>query len=125
MTLTYGELNLKAIMAAADLDFAHFTYQKNMCSCCYGPSDMSKRYWKDGVVRNEDDDYSYILFKNSNNGSGAVRKIDVIESPTFISYRLSDSQMAIVIKELQKQLGSEYKVIAPESEFRCVEIRFA
>lgn len=34
--MKYKELNLKKIREDNDLDFAHFTYQKGMCSCCYG-----------------------------------------------------------------------------------------
>ena len=46
--MKYGELNLKKIREDNDLDFAHFTYQRGMCSCCYGPWDLPARYWRGG-----------------------------------------------------------------------------
>lgn len=42
----YGDLDLKKLAEIADLDFAHFTYKKNQCSCCYDPTDMAKKYWR-------------------------------------------------------------------------------
>lgn len=119
---TYGDLNLKALQIEAGIDFAHFTYKNGMCSCCYGPQDLPKRYWKDGEVI-EDGDFSYILFKNANNGSGTVTKTDRIEDFTYIEHSLSDSQMEKVINLLQEQLGEEYIVNKPKSEFECIEIR--
>jgi len=71
MKKTYSDLNLKAIREALNIDFAHFTYKQGQCSCCYGPKDLPKMYWKDRTIP-EGDDYSYILFKNANNGSGTV-----------------------------------------------------
>lgn len=144
--LKYGELNLKSIMEKANLQFAHFTYSPKQCSCCYSPKDMPKRYWKNGVIA-EDDNYSYILFKNAYNGSGSVTKNDYIcesfqsneskrlrkEKPwrtyktsyqrVHIEYgNLTEEQMDIVISELQIQLGDEYTVIKPEDEHRCIAI---
>lgn len=94
---TYGSLNLKKIREDCGLDFAHFTYQRGQCSCCYGPKDMPARYWakgkkpkminltyrEDGSLASfqwdrKDEDIQYILFKNANNGSGIVTKNDVI-----------------------------------------------
>lgn len=119
---TYGDLNLKALRIEAGIDFAHFTYKDGMCSCCYGPQDLPKRYWKDGNVI-EEGDFSYILFKNANNGSGTVTKTDRIEDFTYIEHSLSDSQMEKVIELLQGQLGEGYVVNKPKSEFECIEIR--
>lgn len=33
--MQYGDLNLKKIRDDNEFDFAHFTYQRGMCSCCY------------------------------------------------------------------------------------------
>lgn len=136
----YKDLNLKEIMKKADLDFAHFTYGKGQCSCCYGPWDMPKRYWKNGIKlsrylegtqhfneRGEEcggvpREISYILFKNAYNGSGTVTKEDTIEDYTCIGYKLSKEQLDIVCEELQNQLGSEYIVTKPENEHTCIVI---
>ena len=61
--MKYRDLNLKKIREDNDLDFAHFTYQKGMCSCCYGPWDLPKRHWKNGIVREQSEDVQYLLFK--------------------------------------------------------------
>ena len=82
--MKYGELNLREIRDLADIDFAHFTYRRGQCSCCYGPKDLLKMYWKNRVIP-EHDDYSYILFKNADNGSGTVTKNDEISDGTCIS----------------------------------------
>lgn len=93
----YKDLNLKKLREEAGLDFAHFTYNKGQCSCCYGPLDMADRYWAKGrrpqkinITHRPDGsvqgwsydrplkDVQYILFKNADNGSGRVTKEDVI-----------------------------------------------
>lgn len=92
----YGDLNLKKIRELAGLDFAHYTYKKNQCSCCYGPLDMADKYWTPGCKPQKVDyqklecggatwhwdrnpeDVQYILFKNACNGTGWVTKDDVI-----------------------------------------------
>lgn len=43
---TYADLDLKAIREACDLDFAHYTYGRGQCSCCYGPLEMPAKYWR-------------------------------------------------------------------------------
>ena len=96
----YAELNLKKIREDNGLDFAHFTYVKGMCSCCYGPTDLPAIYWKDGIVKNEEDKYSYILFKNANNGSGQVKRKDEITNYTCISHgNLSANNSLFLFKE--------------------------
>lgn len=93
---TYGELNLKYIRDMAGLDFAHYSYQKGQCSCCYGPLDMSDKYWAKGRKPKKVDyqklenggatwhwdrdpkDVQYILFKNASNNTGWVTKNDTI-----------------------------------------------
>lgn len=68
----YSDLDLKAIRDEVGLDFAHFTYQRGMCSCCYGPKNLPKMYWKNKTIPAHDN-YTYLLFKNADNGSGIVR----------------------------------------------------
>ena len=41
--MKYQELNLKKIREDNGLDFAHFTYLRNMCSCCSTPLDLNIR----------------------------------------------------------------------------------
>jgi hypothetical protein len=119
---TYGDLNLRVIRDACDLDFAHYTYKKGQCSCCYGPKDLPKIYWKNRIIP-ETNDYTYILFKNANNGSGCVCKGDVIDNYTFIEYGFkSDEQKHKFCTMLQEQLGDEYVVKEPESNRDCIII---
>jgi hypothetical protein len=136
-TRTYGDLNLRAIREATGLDFAHYTYQPNMCSCCYGPEDFPKRYWnkdsitidQEGKIHAKDENYSYILFKNASNGSGSVTKNDTIipseiaGDDVYISYSFrDDAQRDAVIAALQEQLGDLYIVTTPEDENHCIRI---
>jgi hypothetical protein len=117
----YKDLNLKEIREKLDIDFAHFTYGKDQCSCCYGPEDMPKLYRKKGI--NDNEIKSYILFKNANNGSGVVTKYDYIRHCTYISWNLSVLQLEGVVKMLQEQLGDEYIVEKPENNGSCIVIK--
>lgn len=119
MKKQYTDLNLKSIREALNIDFAHFTYPKNMCSCCYGPKDLPKIYRKDGIEA--EDIKTYILFKNAENGSGTVTKYDTI-GHVNISWNLTDEQLEGVCDMLQEQLGSSYKVIKPEDSSTCITI---
>ena len=138
---TYGDLNLKAIREACDLDFAHYTYGRGQCSCCYGPLDMAKRYWRNskkpieveegGLIhyeldgqRYDDRKTTYILFKNACNGSGRIKnKAEPIKNYTCISYRFaSDEQKQKVCSMLQEQLGNEYVVQVPQNTLHCIII---
>lgn len=119
MLKQYKDLNLKKIREDNDLDFAHFTYRNGMCSCCYGPKDLAKRYWRNGIIP-EGDDYTYILFKNANNGSGSVTRYDVIKDYTCISWYFPMEKMRSVCKDLQEQLGEEYVVYMPKDEGQCI-----
>jgi hypothetical protein len=93
----YKELNLKKLRTEAGLDFAHFTFLRGQCSCCYSPLDMPDRYWAKGrrpqMVDIKRDtkgnilswnydrplkDVQYILFKNAANVNGVVTRNDVI-----------------------------------------------
>ncbi len=123
----YGDLNLKKVCEVAGLDFAHFTYQKNQCSCCYKPTDMSKNYWYNKekfelAKEGEEVYYTFILFSNAHNGSGTVTKNDEIKSETYINYRVdNEEQMKIIVQELQNQL-EEYQVIMPNNVYQAIKI---
>lgn len=118
--MKYSELNLKKIRDDNGLDFAHFTYQKGMCSCCYGPKDLPKRYWKRGVIP-DGDDYTYLLFKNADNGSGHVKRNDEIMCDC-IEWDFPMEKLANVCTDLQTQVGSGYVVFIPTSYDFCIKI---
>ena len=121
--MKYKDLNLKKIREDNDLDFAHFTYKNGMCSCCYGPKDLPKRYWRGGTIP-EHNDYTYILFKNANNGSGIVKRNDEIccHSYDCISWDFPIEKLENVCKDLQTQLGDEYVVLVPPNTMYCIII---
>lgn len=143
----YKDLNLKAIMEAENLDFARWTYSKGQCSCCYGPEDMPAKYWRNGekpiyhkqyIIKDGRQchhewkgeiylhlpEYTYILFKNANNGSGTVTKNDIIKDYTCVAYRLKDmEQVKRICDLLQAQLDDDYIVICPKNDFHCIVIR--
>ena len=110
---TYGELDLRAIREACGLDFAHYTYKPNQCSCCYGPQDLPARYWHKGIIR-QDDDITYILFKNAKNCRGTVKAKNYIKNYTCISWKMSPEQLTQVCDMLQAQLGDNYIVEKPQ-----------
>ena len=148
--MKYKELDLPKIMAEENLDFAHWTYQCGQCSCCYGPEDQPKRYWRNGD--RPEDMYGYsgldvhtrkpifhfvkiwkgkkyeynartILFKNADNGGGIVHREDEIEHD-YIEYNLENmEQVQRICNLLQQQLGEEYEVVCPADKTRCIEIR--
>lgn len=122
--MKYKELNLKKIRENNDLDFAHFTYQKGMCSCCYGPWDLPKRYWRGGKVQAQDENVQYILFNNADNGSGAVKREDNLccHSYECIEWNFPIEKLENVCKDLQTQVGDEYVVLKPKNESRCILI---
>lgn len=122
--MTYGDLDLRGLRDACNIDFAHFTYLPKMCSCCYSPKDLPSLYWKNREIP-EGNNYTYILFKNAENGSGIVRKKDVIEDYTCIEYDLGqDTDLILkVIKSLQEQLGEEYWVQTPKDSHQCIIIQ--
>lgn len=128
--MQYGKLNLRGLREDCGIDFAHFTYQRGMCSCCYSPTDLPKRYWKNGIVKEcgdagiiDESQTSYILFKNADNGSGTVKRSDEIEDNTYIEWGLTKKQLPLVLAHLRKQLGDKYEVIEPEGSFQCITIK--
>lgn len=132
---TYGDLNLRKIREDNDLDFAHFTYRKGQCSCCYGPLDMAERYWKKKPVyvtdqpatktrggcghyeldgkRISTSDIQYILFNNANNGSGTKTKNDEIGKYTCVSWSMPTDKLKKVCLDLKSQLDEDYTVYMP------------
>lgn len=120
--MQYGDLNLKKIRDDNGLDFAHFTYQRGMCSCCYGPRDLPKRYWRGNVIPDDDCDYTYLLFKNADNGSGHVKRTDEIDNYTCIEWGFPMEKMERVCKDLQEQLGDKYVVLMPTDTYTCIQI---
>lgn len=120
--MQYGDLNLKKIRDDNGLDFAHFTYQRGMCSCCYGPRDLPKRYWRGNVIPEDDYDYTYLLFKNSDNGSGHVKRSDEIDNYTCIEWDFPMEKLEKVCKDLQEQLGDKYVVLMPTDTYTCIQI---
>lgn len=99
--MKYKDLDLKKIRENNDLDFAHYTYKNGMCSCCYGPKDLPKRYWKGGAIP-EHDDYTYLLFKNAKNGSGIVKRDDEIEDYQCVNWEFPIEKLENVCKEKNK-----------------------
>lgn len=120
--MQYGDLNLKKIRDDNGLDFAHFTYQRGMCSCCYGPRDLPKRYWRGNVIPEDDYDYTYLLFKNADNGSGHVKRTDEIDNYTCIEWGFPMEKLENVCKDLQEQLGDKYVVLMPTDTYTCIQI---
>lgn len=133
--MQYGDLNLKKIRDDNGFDFAHFTYQRGMCSCCYGPLDLPKRYWRGGKKpieveghyeldgqKVDTDNIQYILFKNADNGSGHVRRADEIDNYTCIEWGFPMEKLKKVCKDLQEQLGDKYVVLMPTDTYTCIEI---
>lgn len=120
--MKYRDLNLKKIREDNDLDFAHFTYQKGMCSCCYGPWDLPKRYWKNGIVREQSEDVQYLLFKNADNGSGVVKGTDEICCNLYdcVAWNFPIEKLENVCRDLQAQLGDEYVVFKPKDDSKCI-----
>jgi hypothetical protein len=120
--MTYSELDLKKIREDNGLDFAHFTYKRGQCSCCYGPWDLPARYWHNGEIPDRRDGISYILFKNADNGSGHVTKSCKIENNTCIEWSMTDEQLTSVCADLQHQLGAGYSVEKPKDKSTCIII---
>lgn len=121
--MQYKDLDLKAIREECDLDFAHYTYGKGQCSCCYGPKDMPSRYWKNRYIKENGPD-DYILFKNADNGSGSVKRDDYIAQRGYIciGWKLSPKKLNKVLKMLREQVGREFVVHKPKNELTCITL---
>jgi len=140
--MQYKDLDLKRMREECGLDFAHFTYLRGMCSCCYGPAQFPAKYWRNNEVIPDDDprykDITYVIFKNANNGSGQVSANDTIcetsknqrkwgvycnTLPVYIQWGMSNEQLWKVLYWLRRNLDKDYHVIRPTSESECIEIR--
>lgn len=123
--MKYKDLNLKHLREVCDIDFAHYTYKRGMCLCCYGPKDLPAIYWRNRkvLVDVDYDDISYILFKNADNGSGCVKAEDNMGQSECIEWNLTPEQLDKVIAELKKQVGDEYDVERPDSKYKCIILK--
>lgn len=139
---TYADLNLIKIRDDCGLDFARHTYSSGQCSCCYGPEDMGKKWWAKGkkpkqIVtkcdaarktigyssNRKNNEFTFILFKNADNGSGHIKSLDEpIKNHTFVSYDCSQQQLEMVCRMLQEQLGAMYYVKMPKNKEYCINI---
>lgn len=116
----YNELNLNTIREKCNLDFAHYTYEKGQCSCCYGPKNMSTKYWTNSVIP-EHDDYTFILFNNADNGSGVVTAFDEIYDYTCIEHKFNSTEQAhLFCRLLKEQLGGDYVVTYRDNTYTIV-----
>lgn len=137
--MQYKDLNLKKIRNENGLDFAHFTYQQDMCSCCYGPLDLPGRYWRGGKKpveieidghscyefdgkRVNTNDIQYLLFKNANNGDGYVKGADEIKDYQCIEWRFPVEKLNKICRDLQEQVGKNYVVMIPPNDMHCIII---
>lgn len=122
--MKYRDLDLKHLREVCDIDFAHYTYKRGQCSCCYGPKDLPPMYWRHHkvLVDVDYDDISYILFKNADNGGGIRKANDELNRTEFIEWNLTNEQLDKVIAELKRQVGDEYDVIYPESKLVCIKL---
>lgn len=122
--MKYRDLDLRHLREVCDIDFAHYTYKRGQCSCCYGPKDLPPMYWRHHkvLVDVDYDDISYILFKNADNGGGIRKANDELNRTEFIEWNLTNEQLDKVIAELKRQVGDEYDVIYPESKYVCIKL---
>lgn len=141
---TYADLNLKKIRDDCGLDFAWHTFNRGQCSCCFGPKDI-KKGWAKGknpqkIVTKQEangkaaahtpdqdtDNYTYILFKNADNGSGRIKSLnEPVTDHTYILHRVSSpEQMHKICSMLQEQLGPQYLVKEPEEDLYCICIYY-
>lgn len=135
--MKYGDLDLKRLREECGLDFAHYTYLRNQCSCCYGPRDLPAKYWHNHIIKPEGEEIQYILFKNANNGSGAVSAGDTICIPSksqrkwgvlsshvrvYILWNFPEEKMDKVLACLRRQLDEDYHIVRPKDSWECITI---
>ena len=123
--MKYKDLDLRAIMEAENLDFAHWTYQRGQCSCCYGPEDQPKRYWRNGD--RPEDVYGYPgLDEQTRKPIFYFVKIWKGKKYDYNARTILFNDMAQVQRVcnlLQQQLGEEYEVVCPDDMMRCIKIK--
>ena len=120
---TYKDLRIDDLRKETDIDFAHYTYRKGQCSCCYGPRDQASIHWKDRKIR-DDEDVQYIIFNNSDNGSGAVKANDTVSDIEFIEWGLTDENLEKVCSALSKHFGEDFIVVKPISNMRTIIVLY-
>lgn len=120
--MQYKDLNLNKLRDDNGLDFAHYTYLKDMCTCCYGPLDFPKRYWSNGEKVKTIDDAQYIIFQNADNGCGHVKNTDEIRNVQYVYWQFPMEKMKKICKDLQQQFGDEYVVAMPQDESTSIMI---
>lgn len=118
--MKYQELNLKKIREDNGLDFAHFTYLRNMCSCCSTPLEFPARYWHKGIKPTSMDNAQYLIFKNADNGSGRVTRTEDIKDYQSIAWQFPEKKLLKICKDIQDQMGNEYVVLIPKSKYFCI-----
>lgn len=119
--MKYGDLNLGKLRDDCGLDFAHYTYKKNQCSCCYGPRDQARIHWRNQTII-ADGEISYILYKNAYNCGGCVSKEDEVNLIDYVSWSMPDTLLPIVCKELSRQYGKEFRVFQPKNVWHTILI---
>lgn len=118
--MKYQDIDLKKIREENGLDFAHFTYLRNMCSCCSTPLEFPARYWHKGIKPTSMDNVQYLIFKNADNGSGRVTKNDNISECECISWKFPVEKLGKVCGDLENQMGREYEILVPGSKHLCI-----
>lgn len=130
--MIYKDLKLKEFRDELGLDFAKHGYERDQCSCCYGPKDQS-RVWFSKKYREmtqeqfdevSTNDLNYIMFKNANNGGGFVTENDEIKGYQCVEWNLPSVDLHTVCIELQKRLGDEYTVLEPSSSSWTIVILY-
>ena len=120
--MLYKDLNLNYLKDLLNLDFAHFSYVNEMCSCCYSISDFPSNYWRNGIIVSKDslsfEEVNYILFKNSIGGKGEVKENDTLDEFESIEYQFCNRELLInFCKELSKICSKfDYEVLIPPNE---------
>lgn len=121
--MKYKDLNLAKIRDDNSLDFAHYTFLRGQCSCCYGPKDLPSKYWRNNVIAEESNNtYSYLLFNNAENGKGCVKASDDIREYQAIFWRFPEEKLYSVCESLQEQFGDKYAVLIPKTKNYCIVI---
>lgn len=132
----YKDLDLNKIAKEAGLDFAHWSCRGNSSCCVDILKDFPQKYFtkkKEQILR---ENFQYLLFANSHNRSGDVKKDYVIcyQSdehngiysrlyPVYVFCNISsEDTLNSICDLLQEQLGDKYEVVKP-TEDSCLQIR--
>lgn len=122
--MKYSELDLKQLREDNGLDFAHFTYLRHMCSCCYSPLDFPLVYWHNKTKPSSMEGVQYLLFKNASNGNSGIKtRNDEIQDKVYVSWGFPMSKLHKVCADLQGQLTPDYQVFVPSDIYHTIVIR--